>query len=141
MFTNCIVIMSKIHMIIFIILFIFLAYNLCTVEKYENLPPPKYDPSIGSIYQIHWIGRFGNRMFQYTFGCHYAHKYDCYYQMPSYWEGTHLFKPFPKAFPIFDAIKPSAITIFINYIICFKILVLESIGYLISVPWSLITSS
>jgi hypothetical protein len=106
MFTIYIIkLMNKMNIIIFIILCIFLTYNLGTVENYDNYSPPlNYNTNIGSIYQIHWIGRFGNRMFQYAFGCHYANTYNCYYQLPSKWEGTHLFKPYNKAFPIFDEI-------------------------------------
>lgn len=49
------------------------------------------------IVQIHWIGRFGNRMFQYAFGAYYAHLYGVTYYLPSQWEGTVLFKPVPGA--------------------------------------------
>ena len=45
------------------------------------------------LIQIHWIGRFGNRMFQYVFGCHYAYKFGVIYYLPSTWEGTILFEP------------------------------------------------
>jgi len=44
------------------------------------------------IVLLHWIGRFGNRMFQYAFGCSYAKKFGCIFYMPSEWEGTLLFK-------------------------------------------------
>jgi hypothetical protein len=44
------------------------------------------------IVLLHWIGRFGNRMFQYAFGCSYAKKYDCIFYIPSEWEGTLIFK-------------------------------------------------
>ena len=43
------------------------------------------------IVLLHWIGRFGNRMFQYAFGCAYAKKYDCTFYIPSNWEGDLLF--------------------------------------------------
>lgn len=49
------------------------------------------------IVQLHWIGRFGNRMFQYAFGCDYAHRYQCTYRYPSSWEGSRLFKPYKHA--------------------------------------------
>jgi hypothetical protein len=45
------------------------------------------------IVLLHWIGRFGNRMFQYAFGCGYAKKYGCTFYIPSEWEGTTLFAP------------------------------------------------
>jgi hypothetical protein len=45
------------------------------------------------IILLHWIGRFGNRMFQYAFGCSYAKKYNCTFYIPSEWEGTIIFKP------------------------------------------------
>lgn len=45
------------------------------------------------LVQIHWIGRFGNRMFQYIFGCHYASYFGVTYYLPSTWEGTVLFQP------------------------------------------------
>ena len=44
------------------------------------------------IIQLRWIGRFGNRMFQYVFGCAYAKKFNCTYYIPSEWEGTQLFR-------------------------------------------------
>ena len=43
------------------------------------------------IVLLHWIGRFGNRMFQYAFGCSYAKKFNCIFYIPSQWEGTVLF--------------------------------------------------
>lgn len=43
------------------------------------------------IIQLRWIGRFGNRMFQYVFGCAYAKKFNCLYYIPSEWEGSYLF--------------------------------------------------
>ena len=46
------------------------------------------------LVQLHWHGRFGNRMFQYAFGCQYSKTYDLTYLPPSSWEGTVLFKPF-----------------------------------------------
>lgn len=42
---------------------------------------------------LHWIGRFGNRMFQYAFGCSYAKLYNCTFYVPSEWEGDIIFKP------------------------------------------------
>ena len=44
------------------------------------------------IVLLRWIGRFGNRMFQYAFGCAYAKKYDCTFYVPSEWEGDYIFK-------------------------------------------------
>ena len=43
------------------------------------------------IVLLHWIGRFGNRMFQYAFGCCYAKQFNCTFYIPSSWEGTVLF--------------------------------------------------
>tara|TARA_B100001094_G_scaffold87743_1_gene83918 strand:+ start:4255 stop:5211 length:957 start_codon:yes stop_codon:yes gene_type:complete len=40
---------------------------------------------------LHWTGRFGNRMFLYSFGCQYAKKYNCKFYIPSEWEGSTLF--------------------------------------------------
>ena len=54
------------------------------------------------IVQLHWIGRLGNRMFQYAFGCEYAFLHKCVYYYPSAWEGTVLFKPFEFASHIED---------------------------------------
>ena len=45
------------------------------------------------IILLRWIGRFGNRMFQYAFGCAYAKKYNCTFYVPSVWEGDYIFKP------------------------------------------------
>jgi hypothetical protein len=45
------------------------------------------------IVHIHWIGRFGNRMFQYAFGSFYANMFNMTYYIPSEWEGSLLFKP------------------------------------------------
>ena len=44
------------------------------------------------IVLLHWIGRFGNRMFQYAFGCSYAKKYNCIFYVPSEWEGDIIFR-------------------------------------------------
>ena len=45
------------------------------------------------ILMLHWTGRFGNRMFQYAFGCQYAKTYGVKFYIPSGWEGDKLFKP------------------------------------------------
>ncbi len=44
------------------------------------------------ILQIHWHGRFGNRMFMYAFCNSLAELNGLTYYIPSEWEGTHLFK-------------------------------------------------
>jgi hypothetical protein len=44
------------------------------------------------IILLRWIGRFGNRMFQYALGCAYAKKYNCTFYVPSEWEGDYIFK-------------------------------------------------
>lgn len=49
------------------------------------------------LVQVHWIGRFGNRMFEYAFGCCYAKTYGVTYYHPSEWEGTVLFEGYEKA--------------------------------------------
>jgi hypothetical protein len=51
-----------------------------------NITPDK-------IVLLHWIGRFGNRMFQYAFGCSYAKRFNCIFYIPSEWEGSIIFKP------------------------------------------------
>jgi hypothetical protein len=53
------------------------------------------------IVLLHWTGRFGNRMFLYSFGCQYAKKYNCTFYIPSEWEGTTLFvkNPYVKIIP------------------------------------------
>jgi len=56
------------------------------------------------IIQLHWIGRFGNRMFQYAFGCQLAHDNDIMYYFPSEWEGSTLFKPYCKAEALVDTL-------------------------------------
>jgi len=43
------------------------------------------------IVMVHWNGRFGNRVFSYMFGKHYAHKYNLDFYLPSAWEGSRLF--------------------------------------------------
>ena len=43
------------------------------------------------IVMVHWNGRFGNRVFSYMFGKHYANKYNLDFYLPSAWEGTKLF--------------------------------------------------
>ena len=60
------------------------------------------DLTKNKLVQIHWIGRFGNRMFQYAFGCAYAKKYNCIYYRPSEWEGDVLFNSVPYAQIITD---------------------------------------
>ena len=44
------------------------------------------------IFSSHWIGRFGNRMHQYAYGMTYSRLNNVPYVLPSYWEGTKLFK-------------------------------------------------
>jgi hypothetical protein len=43
------------------------------------------------IAMVHWNGRFGNRVFSYMFGKHYANKHNLQFYLPSNWEGTRLF--------------------------------------------------
>jgi hypothetical protein len=58
---------------------------------------------------LHWIGRFGNRMFQYAFGCSYAKRYNCIFYIPSEWEGSIIFKPNKYCSVITDEILSKAI--------------------------------
>jgi hypothetical protein len=51
------------------------------------------DTHSNKLVLLHWIGRFGNRMFQYAFGCSYAKRYGCIFYIPSEWEGSIIFKP------------------------------------------------
>lgn len=51
----------------------------------QNIMEPR------KILQIHWHGRFGNRMFTYAFCNAFARKYNLKYYLPSEWEGSHLF--------------------------------------------------
>jgi hypothetical protein len=63
---------------------------------------PKFTNTVGSllyinsqsksITQLHWIGRFGNRMFQYAFSNCYAKNMKGHYYKPSRWEGDELFE-------------------------------------------------
>jgi hypothetical protein len=46
---------------------------------------------------VRWIGRFGNRMFQYAYGATFARLTGRDYFTPSAWEGTRLFKAQPHA--------------------------------------------
>jgi hypothetical protein len=41
---------------------------------------------------VHWVGRFGNRMFSFAFGRHYAETFDHDFYIPSEWEGSVLFR-------------------------------------------------
>ena len=50
------------------------------------------DTNPNKLVLLHWIGRFGNRMFQYAFGCSYAKRYNCIFYIPSEWEGSIIFK-------------------------------------------------
>tara|TARA_B100001093_G_scaffold454094_1_gene463191 strand:+ start:1688 stop:3631 length:1944 start_codon:yes stop_codon:yes gene_type:complete len=43
------------------------------------------------IVMVHWNGRFGNRVFSYMFGKHYANKHNLDFYLPSAWEGNRLF--------------------------------------------------
>lgn len=43
------------------------------------------------ITMVHWNGRFGNRVFSYMFGKHYADVNNIDFYLPSQWEGTRLF--------------------------------------------------
>ena len=44
------------------------------------------------IILVHWNGRFGNRIHQYAYGVTYSKMFNVPFQLPSDWEGTHLFK-------------------------------------------------
>jgi hypothetical protein len=44
---------------------------------------------------VRWMGRFGNRMFQYAYGATYARLTGRQYYLPSEWEGTRLFRSQP----------------------------------------------
>lgn len=54
------------------------------------------------IYQLHWIGRFGNRIFQYAFINEWARRNKGHGYLPSYWEGTTLFKKSPHCSVVED---------------------------------------
>ena len=60
--------------------------------------------SPNKLVQVHWIGRLGNRMFQYAFGCQIARNIGGHLYMPSPWEGNRLFKPYARA-RIIDDVK------------------------------------
>lgn len=44
------------------------------------------------IVNLHWIGRFGNRMHQVAYGATYGRKNGVRFYLPSPWEGSALFK-------------------------------------------------
>ena len=75
--------MKFIDIIVFllIIILLFLFFRLYNRYKYVdlsekfNLIPKNFNELDPSIYHVHWIGRFGNRMFQYAYGCHYSNKH------------------------------------------------------------------
>lgn len=54
------------------------------------------------IYQLHWIGRFGNRIFQYAFINDWARRNNGHAYLPSNWEGTTLFKTSPYSSVVED---------------------------------------
>lgn len=65
-----------------------------SLVRFGALSPPEHvHPDV--ILQLKWLGRFGNRMFTYAFGCHCARRFGLTYWMPSRWEGSVLFKPPP----------------------------------------------
>ena len=45
-----------------------------------------------SLNQLHWIGRFGNRMFQYAYGKTFEKRFNVDFRSISKWEGDTLFK-------------------------------------------------
>jgi len=47
------------------------------------------------LLQIHWGGRFGNRLFQYAYGATYARLNGLEFWLPSEWEGSRLFSKQP----------------------------------------------
>jgi hypothetical protein len=53
---------------------------------------PRTDGIRDAVMLIHWNGRFGNRLHQYAYGATYAKVNDMDFQLPSEWEGTHIFK-------------------------------------------------
>lgn len=61
------------------------------------------------LVQLHWIGRLGNRMFQYAFGCQYANDMRVKFYFPSRWEGSLLFEPYRLAEPISDSVLDSCL--------------------------------
>jgi hypothetical protein len=53
---------------------------------------PRTDGKKYTVMLAHWNGRFGNRMHQYAYGATYAKNNDVNFELPSDWEGTHIFK-------------------------------------------------
>ena len=45
-----------------------------------------------SLNHVHWIGRFGNRMFQAAYGKTFEKEFNVDFRVPSKWEGDVLFK-------------------------------------------------
>ena len=61
------------------------------VKKPKVEIPPQPPKKNDKLAMVHWNGRFGNRVFSYMFGRHYADKFDMDFYLPSEWEGTRLF--------------------------------------------------
>jgi hypothetical protein len=57
------------------------------------------------LLQLHWGGRFGNRLFQYAYGATYARLTGVEFWLPSEWEGTRLFSKQPHKVVEHDDIR------------------------------------
>ena len=49
-------------------------------------------PQVKTLNLVHWIGRFGNRMFQVAYGKTYELRFGVEFRLVSKWEGDFLFK-------------------------------------------------
>ena len=62
-------------------------------SKTQRVKPAKQPiKDVESISLIHWIGRFGNRMFQFLYGKNYEKTFGVEFRQVSLWEGDFLFK-------------------------------------------------
>ena len=61
-------------------------------RKIKKSPKRAKINDIDSLNLIHWIGRFGNRMFQVLYGKTYEKKFGIEFRQVSKWEGDFLFK-------------------------------------------------
>ena len=70
-------------------------HSVKTKNSAKTISPPIATGPTPCIYQLHWIGRFGNRIFQYAFVNEWARRNHGHAYIPSHWEGSTLFKPSP----------------------------------------------
>ena len=72
-------------MLTFLLLCFIINYKMARRKK-------KVSPKVKTLNLVHWIGRFGNRMFQVAFGKTYELRFGVEFRAVSKWEGDFVFQ-------------------------------------------------